>query len=116
MFATQMITNNGDVTLTVDRVEMPDRSGQTVRDWFLVGMDEYLYAAAASPDIPPRPGDSSPTLAPGESKRVAVVLEVTGDHTTEDHLTIGYHEESGRKGSLTPARRLLAMPHGQECP
>ena len=27
-----------------------------------------------------------------------------------------YREEGGRKGSLTPARRLHAIPHGQECP
>ena len=47
---------------------------------------------------------------------VAVILRVTSDHTTEDHLTIDYREEGGRKGSLTPARRLHAIPHGQECP
>ena len=29
---------------------------------------------------------------------------------------IDYREEGGRKGSLTPARRLHAIPHGQECP
>lgn len=116
MFATQVITNNGEEDVVVDDVSLPEGSGQAVADWFLVGMDEYRFGGSSSPDIPPRPDGSTPSLAPGETKRVAVLLEVTSDHTTEDHLTIEYHEDGGRTGTLTPARRLLAMPHGQECP
>ena len=116
MFATQVITNDGDESLEVTAVSFPTISGAEVNDWFLVGLDEYMYATAASPNIPPPPAGSAPTLQPGETKRVAVVLKVTSDQTEEAHLTIDYREESGRKGSLTPARRLHAVPHGQECP
>ena len=116
MFATQVITNDGEDNVEITSVTFPATSGAEVTDWFLVGLDEYMYAAAASPNIPPAPAGSTPTLQPGETKSVAVILRVTSDHTTEDHLTIDYREEGGRKGSLTPARRLHANPHSQECP
>lgn len=116
MISTQVITNTGETPLSVDRVEIPRSTGMEVDRWFLVGMDEYPTAAMSSPGIPPPPAGSAPTLEPGQTKRVAVVLKVTADHTTEGHLTIDYREESGREGSLTPARQLLAVPHGKECP
>ena len=116
MFATQVITNDGEDNVEITSVTFPATSGAEVTDWFLVGLDEYMYATGASPDIPPAPAGSEPTLQPGETKRVAVVLKVISDQTEEAHLTIDYREESGRKGSLTPARRLHAIPHSQECP
>ena len=115
MFATQIITNSGDDSVEITAVTFPTTSGAEVKDWFLVGLDEYMYATGASPDIPPAPAGSEPTLQPGETKRVAVVLKVTADHTTEDHLTIDYLEGSGREGTLTPARTLWPRPHGQAC-
>lgn len=114
MFATQVITNNGDEALTVDEVTFPGASGATVRDWFLVP-ENYPLATEASPNIPLPPTGNTPTLDPGQTKRVAVVLEVSGASTTSEHLTITYHEENGREGRLTPHRELLPLPHGQDC-
>ena len=82
MFATQVITNDGEDNVEITSVTFPATSGAEVTDWFLVGLDEYMYATGASPDIPPAPAGSEPTLQPGETKRVAVVLKVTADHTT----------------------------------
>ncbi|ACV05170.1 hypothetical protein I6I18_11575 [Kytococcus sedentarius] len=116
MISTQIITNNGNTPVTVQDVSLPSSSGMAVHEWFLVGWNDSYPAAWSSPDIPPKPERTTPGVEPGETKRVAVVLKVTSDQTEEAHLTIDYREESGRKGSLTPARRLHAVPHGQECP
>ena len=55
MFATQIITNSGDDSVEITAVTFPTTSGAEVKDWFLVGLDEYMYATGASPDIPPAP-------------------------------------------------------------